>query len=406
MTNPPFLAGLAIAVVVAVAALPSELPEDGGIQPATELPTQDSHNFQVPLDRQGANVFVDKRHGFDEMFEDAEKAPKKSGEDGSTAFMSEMEVLDDDAGAKAFMDAFAKLDKAAAKSDVYHARSKNPYGIVMEGKVSDGGVYENFVKNLAKPPSTPISDISPNTAAAVATSKRTADTTSLAFMRYKKSPFALKVVGKGKAAKLTLTNPDKFKKALEKIPKGWVKCANEGGKCKFKGTRQVRYGAKDSHGKDHFKIMTKTAGAAGTPCTSVVFGDPIKGTKKTCYYKAGGHTKWACSKEGRAMKATYDSAMKFWNHKAFEIYGKDCSKTGGRCAVAAKLIMPYTFKGVIGVKEPIPSDIATTWWAHKMDCMPIMKKVAPKHSGANGLATSSLTLVVAAVTMVLWTIQH
>merc|ERR1712132_30801 len=103
-------------------------------------------------------------------------------------------------------------------------------------------------------------------------------TRPLAFMRYKKSPFALKVVGKGKAAKLTLTKPDKFKKALEKIPKGWVKCANEGGKCKFKGIRQVRYGAKDSHGKDHFKIMTKTAGAAGTPCTSVVFGDPIKGT--------------------------------------------------------------------------------------------------------------------------------
>jgi len=283
----------------------------------------------------------------------------------------------------------------------------------------------------------------------------------LAFMHYKRSAFALKVVGKGKAAKLELTNPAKFKKALEKIPnKGWVKCAKEGGMCKFKGTTLVKYGAKGKFkilqktngtpctskvmgdpikgtkktcyykkvskwtkcaneggtckfkgttvvkygAKGKFKILQKTN---GTPCTSGVLGDPIKGAKKTCYYKKEeGNTKWACSNSGRALKATYDSAMKFWNHKAFEIYGRDCSKTGGRCDAAKKIIMPYTFKGVIGVTTPLPSDVATTWWAHKMDCMPTMKKVAHLHSSANVVSTSSLTLVVAAVTMALWTVQH
>ena len=56
----------------------------------------------------------------------------------------------------------------------------------------------------------------------------------------------------------------------------WTTCANEGATCSFSGTREVRFGA---NGVYTSKMIT-----ASTPCTTAVFGDPIRGVVKTCSY--------------------------------------------------------------------------------------------------------------------------
>jgi hypothetical protein len=53
-------------------------------------------------------------------------------------------------------------------------------------------------------------------------------------------------------------------------------CASEGGTCSFTGTRTVAFGA---NGVFNYKEIT-----ASTACTNSVFGDPIGGVVKACYY--------------------------------------------------------------------------------------------------------------------------
>ncbi len=57
----------------------------------------------------------------------------------------------------------------------------------------------------------------------------------------------------------------------------WTFCANEGDQCSFTGTKEVRYGANGSYSSIIF--------TNGTPCTNAVFGDPLYGTVKQCYYQ-------------------------------------------------------------------------------------------------------------------------
>jgi|GEM_PF-569928 len=57
-------------------------------------------------------------------------------------------------------------------------------------------------------------------------------------------------------------------------PKNTVKCAREGQRCHFGGNKVVWYGAGQNWVK---KNVTN-----GTACTNAVFGDPIRGTVKTC----------------------------------------------------------------------------------------------------------------------------
>ena len=57
----------------------------------------------------------------------------------------------------------------------------------------------------------------------------------------------------------------------------WIFCANEGGICSFSGPMEVRYGESGSY---FYLILTD-----GTPCTNAVFGDPIVGVGKHCYYR-------------------------------------------------------------------------------------------------------------------------
>lgn len=59
----------------------------------------------------------------------------------------------------------------------------------------------------------------------------------------------------------------------------WIFCANEGARCSFTGTHEVRYGAGGTY-------FTKTF-TDGTACTNAVFGDPIVGTAKHCDYNTG-----------------------------------------------------------------------------------------------------------------------
>merc|ERR1711934_311327 len=350
MRIPPVLTGLTIAAIAAIAiALPSDItPAERLIVPAAaHEDTTDS--WLTPA---------------------AKKAPT----------VSKDPVAEDPVGSKAFIEAFAKLDAAATKHGLkakYHVTidieggkpkeaphpSLNPHAINLE---SDP--YTDFKKNLAKPPSTPISDISPETAAAVATDKRTAATTSLAFEKYKHSPFALKVVGKDKKAKLKLTNPSAFSKLLKSILKAEVKIEKV--------------------------VGPKKGGALGEFLGAVGMSEEAKQTALEAF---------ACSKKGKSLRKVYNDAMGFWNGQGHEIYGKLCSSKGGRCAAANKIVLPYTFKGVAEV--PIPSEITRTWFANKMDCttpkMEIAKQLMAKHSGATPNA-APWTLLCVTVPMALW----
>ncbi|MFD0678675.1 MULTISPECIES: fibronectin type III domain-containing protein [unclassified Paenibacillus] len=60
-------------------------------------------------------------------------------------------------------------------------------------------------------------------------------------------------------------------------PAGYTFCGNENDTCSFSGTASVAYGA-----NDHFNYKTFTT---NTPCTNDVFGDPIGGVVKSCYYQ-------------------------------------------------------------------------------------------------------------------------
>jgi hypothetical protein len=62
----------------------------------------------------------------------------------------------------------------------------------------------------------------------------------------------------------------------------WTLCASEGGTCTFSGTMTVRYGADSSW---FYRVATNSIA-----CTNAVFGDPINGTAKSCYYSPNGPT--------------------------------------------------------------------------------------------------------------------
>ncbi|MFI6459575.1 glycoside hydrolase family 16 protein [Streptomyces sp. NPDC050538] len=57
----------------------------------------------------------------------------------------------------------------------------------------------------------------------------------------------------------------------------WTTCAAENGTCSFSGTHEVAYGANGQYFYGSFN--------GGTPCTNTVFGDPVPGTAKNCYYQ-------------------------------------------------------------------------------------------------------------------------
>jgi uncharacterized repeat protein (TIGR02543 family) len=66
-------------------------------------------------------------------------------------------------------------------------------------------------------------------------------------------------------------------------PAGYSRCASEWETCSFSGSADVVYGA----------LATWTSPRSftgGTPCTNTVFGDPLRGTFKACYFKPNATT--------------------------------------------------------------------------------------------------------------------
>lgn len=61
-------------------------------------------------------------------------------------------------------------------------------------------------------------------------------------------------------------------------PIGYTFCAYEGGYCSFSGTREVAYGAQGSFNHKYNVV-------GGIACNNSVFGDPLVGVPKACYYK-------------------------------------------------------------------------------------------------------------------------
>jgi hypothetical protein len=61
----------------------------------------------------------------------------------------------------------------------------------------------------------------------------------------------------------------------------WIKCADEGGTCRYPASAQtLRYG--NGHRWNQQSVRTGAAGSIG--CTNGVFADPIPGTRKACMY--------------------------------------------------------------------------------------------------------------------------
>jgi CSLREA domain-containing protein len=61
-------------------------------------------------------------------------------------------------------------------------------------------------------------------------------------------------------------------------PIGYTKCADEGQRCSFIGTKDVAYGANDS-------FFYRRGVTDGIDCSNEVFGDPLYGVVKACYIK-------------------------------------------------------------------------------------------------------------------------
>jgi hypothetical protein len=82
--------------------------------------------------------------------------------------------------------------------------------------------------------------------------------------------------------------------AMQERESAWTKCADEGERCNFNGTRQVRYGAQN-------KWMLRDL-KNGADCNNQTFGDPIPGVTKHCELGPGTQAEAAwtkCADEGQ-----------------------------------------------------------------------------------------------------------
>ncbi|MEJ7615469.1 MAG: hypothetical protein WKF30_00520 [Pyrinomonadaceae bacterium] len=92
------------------------------------------------------------------------------------------------------------------------------------------------------------------------------------------------------------------------MPGSWTKCADEGGTCSFDGRMRVRYGANNTY---VYGTFTKSV-----VCSPAVFGDPLVGTVKACYYQTPPLTP-----PGPAPD--YDKVDDFLNGKRFLLRNED-----------------------------------------------------------------------------------
>ena len=99
------------------------------------------------------------------------------------------------------------------------------------------------------------------------------------------------------------------------LPNGFTRCAGEGGRCNFSGTRDVAYGA--AGGFNYRYGVT-----SGIDCSNNVFGDPRKGADKSCYMKDSGATTSSSLAVGYRRCAREDERCNFSGTKDVA-YGGD-----------------------------------------------------------------------------------
>jgi hypothetical protein len=145
----------------------------------------------------------------------------------------------------------------------------------------------------------------------------------------------------------------------------WTACGNEGATCSFSGTREVRFGANGTYTS---KVIT-----ASTPCTSAVFGDPIKGVAKTCSY----------SSSSSAVPTTSTASSPSWIA---------CAGEGGTC----------TFSGTREVRYGAGTAFVTKTFTGSVVCLnagfgdPAYGQLKTCSYSSNTIATSTGTATAAA----------
>lgn len=105
----------------------------------------------------------------------------------------------------------------------------------------------------------------------------------------------------------------------------WIRCADEGEYCRFRGDRDVRYGR-----GDRWNYKSSKDGIA---CNNDEFGDPAPGKGKACYYqdalrpdrddgRHGRYARWArCADEGEYCRFRGFRDVRYgvgdrWNYKS------------------------------------------------------------------------------------------
>jgi hypothetical protein len=100
----------------------------------------------------------------------------------------------------------------------------------------------------------------------------------------------------------------------------WSFCANEGARCAFTGTQQVRYGA------DGQFLLPRTF-TDGVDCGNAAFGvDPAPGVAKQCQVTGGSQTK-----DEAATAAAIGPGTPLQTNLPLESEWKFCANEGARC---------------------------------------------------------------------------
>ena len=95
-------------------------------------------------------------------------------------------------------------------------------------------------------------------------------------------------------------------------PAHWTPCAAEGGSCVFSGSRTVRYGTPGT-------AVTQVS-TGPTACSNAVFGDPVYGVAKSCWYSAQTSvpSDWTfCANESQRCSFTGTRAVRYGTATAF-----------------------------------------------------------------------------------------
>lgn len=126
--------------------------------------------------------------------------------------------------------------------------------------------------------------------------------------------------------------------AASGAPAGYTYCAAENGTCSFSGTQSVVYGANN-------RFYTRTA-TGSSACNNATFGDPISGTRKSCYVRActptaitpylmvsGGawqHVSTVTAPSGSSIKLgpqPLDGTWRWWGSDGFTATSREITRT-------------------------------------------------------------------------------